>query len=173
LAYAAGVAYSDFPFFPGDFFALAGAGLAFAGLAFVCAFFAFGFGFCFCACAYLSLAQRAFAAALIFALASAESLRRSSGPAAFAVLPAGCPSIIAARFARVSRDSAICASRPMMARRSNSAGSSFLVVGIDQTFNKVLVETSGVLPPQAPIDDNRGGERCEDDSQNVMWRQRL
>jgi hypothetical protein len=83
----AGVRGSDLPFFAGDFFALAGADLAFAGLAFDCAFLAAGFGFWAFAFAFLSLAQRAFAAALIFALAAAESLR-FCGAAASTVGPA-------------------------------------------------------------------------------------
>jgi hypothetical protein len=52
----------DFSFFTQDFFALAGAGGAFA---------------------FFSLAQRAFTAALIFAFAAAESLRPFLGLAAF------------------------------------------------------------------------------------------
>jgi len=78
LVFAAGVDNSDLPFFVEDLFPLAGAGRAFAGLAFDCAFLAAVFGFrafTFFTFAFLSLAQRAFAVALIFALASAESLR--------------------------------------------------------------------------------------------------
>ena len=51
------------------------AGLVFADLGFDCDFLAASFDFWTFAFAPLSLAQRAFAVALIFALASAESLR--------------------------------------------------------------------------------------------------
>jgi len=51
------------------------------GLAFARAVLAAAFGFCFSAFPFRSLAQRAFWAALIFALAAAESLRRFCGAA--------------------------------------------------------------------------------------------
>jgi len=60
---------------------LAVVGLVFADLAFDCAFLAACFDFWTFAFAPLSLAQRAFAAALIFALAASESLRRFCGVA--------------------------------------------------------------------------------------------
>ena len=88
LVSAAGVDDSDLPFFAEDLFPLAGAGRAFAGLAFDCAFLAAVFGFWAFTFAFLSLVQRAFAAALIFALASAESLRRFRGAAVSAARPA-------------------------------------------------------------------------------------
>src|SRR5262249_55895317 len=48
---------------------------------FACAFLAVFLGFCFFALVFLSRSHRAFAAALIFALASAESVRRFCGAA--------------------------------------------------------------------------------------------
>ena len=66
---AAGVGRLGLAFFAGDFFVLAGAGRVFACLTLDCVFLAAGFGFW--AFAFLSLSQRAFAAALIFALARA------------------------------------------------------------------------------------------------------
>jgi hypothetical protein len=65
-----------YSFFAGAFFALAVADLVFDGLAFDCAFLAADFDFWTFVFPPLSLAQRAFAAALIFALAASESLRR-------------------------------------------------------------------------------------------------
>jgi hypothetical protein len=118
-----------FTLFAEDLFPLAGAGRAFAGLAFDCAFLAAVFGFWAFTFAFLSLAQRAFAA-LIFALASAESLRCFRGAAVSAARPAD-RSISAASCERVSCSSAICSSSPGMARRSNPAGSSLFVLSID------------------------------------------
>ncbi|MBO0860791.1 MAG: hypothetical protein J2P21_20360 [Chloracidobacterium sp.] len=63
-------------FFAEDFLALAVACLLLRGLTFNFAFLAVGFGNWTFAFAPLSLAQRAFAAALSFALVSAESFRR-------------------------------------------------------------------------------------------------
>jgi hypothetical protein len=77
-----------YPYFAEDLFPLAGAGRAFAGLAFDCAYLAVVFGFWAFTFAFLSLVQRAFAAALIFALASAESLRCFRGAAVSAARPA-------------------------------------------------------------------------------------
>jgi hypothetical protein len=78
--YAAGAGGLDLLFFAVAFFALAVAGLVFAGSAFDCAFLVAGFDIW--TFAFLSLAQRAFAAALIFALASSEISRRFCGVAA-------------------------------------------------------------------------------------------
>src|SRR5262245_55658099 len=134
-----------------DFFAFvrAGAGsigLAFAraagagsiGLAFARAVLAAAFGFCFSAFPFRFLAHRAFAAALIFALATAESVRRFCGVATSTAGFADDRPIIAASWARLACNSAICASKPSRARRSNSAGS-VLFVGIDQTSDMMLV----------------------------------
>ena len=170
LVFAAVVDKSDLPFFVEDLFPLVGAGRAFVGLAFDCAFLAAVFGFwvfTFFTFAFLSLAQRAFAAALIFALASAESLRRFCGAAVSTARPADRRSLSAASRARVSCRCAICASRPMRARRSNSAGSSLLVVGIDQSSDKMLVAAPGVIPPHMTGESDIIGERRDDVAQSV------
>src|SRR5262245_16792745 len=72
-----------------DFFAFIRAGAGSIGLAFARAVLAAPFGFCFSAFPFRSLAQRAFWAALIFALAAADSLRRFRGVATFTPAPAG------------------------------------------------------------------------------------
>src|SRR5262249_48848500 len=64
-----------------DFFAFVRAGAGSVGLAFARAVLAAAFGFCFSAFPFRSLAQRAFWAALIFALAPAERVRRFFGSA--------------------------------------------------------------------------------------------
>src|SRR5215475_1512862 len=66
-----------------DFFAFVRAGAGSIGLAFARAVLAAAFGFCFSAFPFRSLAQRAFWAALIFALAAADSLRRFRDVAPF------------------------------------------------------------------------------------------
>src|SRR5215470_7941783 len=72
-----------------DFFTFVRAGAGFIGLAFARAVLAAAFGFCFSAFPFRSLAQRAFWAALIFALAAADSLRRFRGVATFTPGPTG------------------------------------------------------------------------------------
>src|SRR5262245_50565765 len=103
---------------------------------------------------------------VIFAFASAESCR-VRGAAIFTVEPAGGWSISAASCARVSRRSAICASRPMRARRIDSAGSSLLVVGIDQSSDSLLVVASGIIPPRMTIESAIIGGQCADEAQSV------
>src|SRR5262249_36414177 len=65
-----------------DFFAFIRAGAGSIGLAFARAVLAAAFGFCFSAFPFRPLAQRAFWAALIFALVAAESVGRFCGAAA-------------------------------------------------------------------------------------------
>src|SRR5215510_7756642 len=120
------------------FFAFVRAGAGSIGLAFARAGLAAAFGFCFSAFPFRFLAHRAFAAALIFALATAESVRRFCGVATSTAGFADDRPIIAASWARLACNSAICASKPSRARRSNSAGS-VLLVGIDQTSDMMLV----------------------------------
>lgn len=143
-------------FFAGGFFALADADGAFVAFVFACAFLAIGFGFW--AFSFRSLAQRAFAAALIFALPAAESPRLFRGAAAFIAGTVDCPPIIADSCARFSCKSAISISRPMRASCSNSATSSLLVLGIDQSSDHLLVMAPGITPPQMAIDGGIVGE---------------
>src|SRR5262249_28048736 len=63
--------------------------------------------------------------------------------------------------------SAICTSRPSRAKRSSSAGSSLLVVGIDQNSDVVLVAAPGIIPPQITIDGDRNRKR-RGEIQSVM-----
>src|SRR5262245_48503357 len=81
--------FVGFSFFEVDFFAFVRAGVGSIGLAFACAVFATAFGFGFSAFPFRALAQRAFCAAMIFALPAADSFRRFCGVAVFTAGPAG------------------------------------------------------------------------------------
>jgi hypothetical protein len=131
LVSTAGVGGFGLAFSAVDFFAFAGADRAFADLVFDFDLSDLGFAFWAFAFVFRSLAHRAFAAALIFSLASTESLRLFCGGAASTAWPADGRSIIAESCVRIRRNSAICSSSPVMARRSNSVGSSLLVLSID------------------------------------------
>src|SRR5262249_23019331 len=137
-AFLAKSVFVGLSFSAADFFAFVRAGAGSIGLAFARAVFAAAFGFCFSAFPFRFLAHRAFAAALIFALATAESARRFCGGATSTAGVADDRPIIAASWARLACNSAICASKPSRARRSNSAGS-VLLAGIDQTSDMTLV----------------------------------
>src|SRR5215475_13839127 len=117
--------------------------------------------------ASLSLAQRAFAAALIFALAAAESLRRLCGDSTFSSEPVDGSLISAASCARISFISTILASSPIRARRSNFAGSFLLLVRIFHSSNSVLFVAPGVSPPQMIIGGDRDGDHC-DETRSMM-----